>query len=71
MRITTGNCSRAMLHSVWMVYWALPSDCRQNTRLPRSARAAPKPTGIPWPMAPPVLVITRCRAALAEAVKNG
>ena len=42
MSVTTDACSRAMVHSAWIVYWALPSDCRAITWRSGAAIAAPR-----------------------------
>jgi hypothetical protein len=71
MSVTTGSCSRAIVHSDWMVYCALPSDCSATTLRPGAAIEAPTAAGRPWPMAPPVLVSVVWRAARDDAVKKG
>ena len=67
MKITTvtSSCSRAIVHSDWIVYIAEPSPSSANTGRSGQAIAAPIATGSPWPMAPPVTVRTSWRGAPA------
>ena len=66
MKITTvtSSCSRAIVHSDWIVYIAEPSASSASTGRSGQATAAPMATGRPWPIAPPVSVqpVVRRRA---------
>src|SRR6478672_1375694 len=61
----TSSCSRAMVHSDWMVYMADPSPCSANTGRSGHATAAPTATGRPCPIAPPVSASQSWRGAPA------
>ncbi len=61
--VVTSRFSRAWVHSPWIVYIAEPSASRVTTRRPGQATAAPVASGMPWPMAPPVMAIQSCGAA--------
>ena len=67
MKITTvtSSCSRAIVHSDWIVYIAEPSPSSASTGRSGQATAAPTATGRPWPIAPPVSASTSCRGAPA------
>ena len=54
--IEVHELSRAMVHSAWMVYIALPSPTSAITGRSGQAIAAPVALGRPWPIAPPVRV---------------
>ena len=63
--VVTSSCSRAIVHSDWIVYIAEPSPWSARTGRSGHATAAPTATGRPWPMAPPVRVSTSWRGAPA------
>ena len=61
--VVTSRFSRAWVHSACSVYIAEPSACSVDDAPPGRADAAPVASGMPLPMAPPVLVIQSCGAA--------
>ena len=61
MMAVTLRFSRAMVHSAWMVYMAVPSPISAITGRCGQAIAAPTALGRPWPMAPPVSVMRSWR----------
>ena len=67
MTVVTSNRSRACVHSPCSVYIADPSACRFTTRRPGAPTAAPVASGMPQPIAPPVICSQSCGAASAAA----
>ena len=67
---TTCSFSRAMVHSAWIVYIAVPSPTSASTGRFGRAMAAPTALGKPWPMAPPVSVMRSWRGAPAVITEH-
>src|SRR6185295_12120607 len=61
----TSRPSRAIVHSDWIVYMALPSPIMQITFRFGHATAAPTATGPPKPIDPPMLFSQSCGGAPA------
>src|SRR3954465_3171204 len=52
--VVTSSCSRACVHSAWIVYIAEPSASNEITGRPGAPMAAPVAAGSPQPIPPPV-----------------
>ena len=66
--MVTGSFSRACVHRPCSVYIAEPSACSASTRrsfapFARSPIAAPTASGMPAPIAPPMICSQSCGAA--------